>query len=737
MRDKKGTNKERCLSLTLIFSRNLLLLALALSTAPSFVMAQSSGSVAASNIENDLDTVFEHHLREYNRKADNPITVEEARMRIQTYREALKQFAGETPGNWPQLKAGFEIAMVGSNRGTPLVYNKDARSVYDAICRGRYNCQAGTDLFVGSSVMAWGPSHVIDENLSVIFSNGHIQPGYFSRDNTGSWRLNRIETTATAVAPQDLGLTGDLTQHGPLRVILAEDYLRMEANRISGISNERIVNEMLPEALNRVRALGVPVDELEELIRQVPAAPNKDLASGSPLAFGKVQVPEGDIPRSSSPGQVNQWPPRSTDSALKNHPWVEGAIGENEDFRREMIELDNQFRDREKRANDMLLRLESEFGPLVPEVKRPDPGTTQTPEVFWPADRQPRHPNSFVASLADGNASDANAVTYMINRSLTLREDVKRDPRIQARIESNPSFEILIDEFYDKELADEVKHLSGVYTGRVSIKPTPDMSETEVYGRGRSNINYLDPEAPLTIDNTETEAQFLLRKLTTSASGPSSAFESAPPLPGEVMQIMAFAMREAETNLPCQDNPQNCAVDIAGIDHSIQSTWEQLHKYTSASDEERVSLRSATLHMLSLNEKALAHDAEKFSSKADEIPNSVAKAKLMNAHNVVVGLQLKVREAIGAVENGSPISGDLQSIFQKQFFDFETDYGLLDISINDPKEVEAQILEAQEAVNPGFTEFYKGIEAQMAPQNLRDGGSGPSPQSKPKPPPFR
>ena len=261
-------------------------------------------------LEKNLNTVLEARLRDYNSRASSPISSDEARARIAAFKRPMKDFAGDSSSDWIQLKAAFEIGMVSANKGSPSVYNRDARSVYDAVCNGKANCQAGTDLFIAGAIDAWGPYRTIQYHLAVIFSNGHIQPGYFKRDSRGDWTLQRIETTATSVQPQDLGPTSRLGMRGPLRIIMVDDYLRMEADRANGLPRERILSEQLPEALARVQAdFGVPVDELERLIRERASISGKvdENDRDSLLGFGKVDVPPEDQRRRPEFGQINAW----------------------------------------------------------------------------------------------------------------------------------------------------------------------------------------------------------------------------------------------------------------------------------------------------------------------------------------------------------------------------------------------------------------------------------------------
>ncbi len=297
----------------------------------------------SQDVKRDLNTVFESHLRKYNQGSKRPITSEEAQTKMARFFQAFSlRYSGSGESHWSsQLKAGVEGGLIAANNGTPASYNRDARSIYDAVCDGRANCAAGTDLFIGGVVNTLGPEAIPTKLLAVIFSNGHVQPGFFIEKNS-TWNLHRIETTASGIQSEDLGSTENLASRGALRVLMVDDYLRMEANRINGFPAERIVSEQLPLALDRVaKNYGVPVVKLEALIQEQKRKSGQndvDGQDGTPLAFGKADVPPGDLPRpegNETPGRLSIRADQSTrvdeaknrQNLLKASPVVQFPLG--------------------------------------------------------------------------------------------------------------------------------------------------------------------------------------------------------------------------------------------------------------------------------------------------------------------------------------------------------------------------------------------------------------------------
>lgn len=260
----------------------------------------------------NIQTILDAHLRKYNQRASKPLTSDEAQKKLADFNQkfntaydssAASSFASHEDINWgEQSKFAFEqVAKSIGKDGSALVYNRDAQSVYNAVCDGRANCWAGTDLFIGNVISKWRVNAIENGDLVVIFSNGHIQPGIFTQDSKGKWRLKRLETTGSSFRGEDLGPASELAHQGPLRILMADDYLNMEANRINGFPTQQIVDEQLPKALDRVKKkYGVPVGELEALIKKqhdLSRENNIEANEGTPLAFGKVDVPPGDLAR--------------------------------------------------------------------------------------------------------------------------------------------------------------------------------------------------------------------------------------------------------------------------------------------------------------------------------------------------------------------------------------------------------------------------------------------------------
>lgn len=394
-----------------------------------FILSAQLFAQQNKSMDSYISTIFEAELREYNRQAGHPMTLEKAKQHADIFFRAITQFSGANPGDYSQLKAGFEVAMVSANAGTPIVYNREARSVYDALCHGKANCAAGTDLYLAGAIKAWGGDQIRKQHLAVIFSKGHVQPGYFSQNASGGWDLYRVETTATNVSPQDLGRTTALANHGPLRVLLVEDYVKMEANRLAGIPNERIITEMLPQALDRVAQYGVPVRELEALIQSVPFRNSGALQSAhaTPLAFGVSAVPPGDRERQPYPGgSINgEWWPESANSNASNST--------------------------------------SSSNP-----------STSTPQRL-PTERDYEVLNRVRLLEEKIGSIDFNRFQPWIYDSIDHRRRIMAHPWVKAAIQQEPSLKHKIEDFYDTELAAFIKRESAPYDGGIMVY------EPEVY----------------------------------------------------------------------------------------------------------------------------------------------------------------------------------------------------------------------------------------------------------------
>ena len=71
-----------------------------------FILSAQLFAQQNKSMDSYISTIFEAELREYNRQAGHPMTLEKAKQHADIFFRAITQFSGANPGDYSQLKAG-------------------------------------------------------------------------------------------------------------------------------------------------------------------------------------------------------------------------------------------------------------------------------------------------------------------------------------------------------------------------------------------------------------------------------------------------------------------------------------------------------------------------------------------------------------------------------------------------------------------------------------------------------
>ena len=370
----------------------------------------------------DLGLVYDSHLQKFVRNQGYSLfSTDEAEHNLMEFESTMSLHSPFFKGSdtslteMTELKAAFEYAI---NRGQRVKYNRDSRTIFDPFCHGTANCESGTELFLRGSIASLGPSQVRERNMVVIHSRGHVQPGFIVwNDDLKDFELYRIETTSSSVQPDNLGRTANLVEHGPLRVLLAEDYLRMRASELNGTDSKQIIQNQLPDALARVAKFGVPTAQLEGLISREIAGKGSD--HSSLMAFGQAEVPPGDRERSPTVSRINFSGESSGQDSVPIRPTLteEPDLSQNE-FARHLKRLEQRYQMSFTTSDGRLVQQE---GLRMPEKRNI---LTQSPRT----------------------------VERAVHINLERRKRILDHPEVKALVARDSSFVAHIDRFFDEEL---------------------------------------------------------------------------------------------------------------------------------------------------------------------------------------------------------------------------------------------------------------------------------------------
>lgn len=161
-------------------------------------------------------------------------------------------------------------------------YEKGHNNLFD-VFGGLNQCYSGTSFYtVARRVMVSKAKNLGPQHAVVLFTKGHILPGYFVRES-GEWIVRKNETTYAGSDVNSVAVK-DLPEH-EVRIALENDVLLSEV--LKAASSEKDRNEFMASALKRCAdTYGLPLDKMEEVVAKVPNPGVLDPTALGSIVFG-------------------------------------------------------------------------------------------------------------------------------------------------------------------------------------------------------------------------------------------------------------------------------------------------------------------------------------------------------------------------------------------------------------------------------------------------------------------
>lgn len=200
----------------------------------------------------------------------------------------------QQPGNF---KRTLEQKLVEEFRLSEIQYDKDKVNLLDAFT-GFTQCYSGTALY---SVFYRKAAQIAGDKFKdqypvIVFTKGHIYPGYFVRVEN-KWVLYQVETTQAGEGVMQVGSVDNFGAEA-LRIVLVHDFLLSEVLKHAATAEE--LEKFKVAALGRAAvAFDLPLEKLEARVKKEEsggAVDPKKLNSGI-FAFGKSEETAGAKPR--------------------------------------------------------------------------------------------------------------------------------------------------------------------------------------------------------------------------------------------------------------------------------------------------------------------------------------------------------------------------------------------------------------------------------------------------------
>ena len=179
-------------------------------------------------------------------------------------------------------------------------YNAASRTLASIRQRGSWQCASGTQVFQLTALRQPADA-LFEKHLVQIFERGHVLPG-FMRWRSGEWHLYGLEMTVRGAGLKSYGATALLgTQGLALRIVSIPEALILTALSDYATNASAVAVKILRDTAQRY---AIPLAELERNVQaELQAAAAAQAANDNPTdavratwAFGRVYVPEGDIP---------------------------------------------------------------------------------------------------------------------------------------------------------------------------------------------------------------------------------------------------------------------------------------------------------------------------------------------------------------------------------------------------------------------------------------------------------
>ncbi len=198
--------------------------------------------------------------------------------------DGVKDFLKErTASNWnpAQLKRNAVLYLEeGFNQ--ELVYNKDFTTLFDVPLFQRHDSFSGTALFLVFARDYYGEIQFPQKNLVVIYTDGHIKPGYLTKEE-GDWLLHSIETT---VRGEGYSFEGRASQYKEGIVIEATHFLLMQILKDDLKKSSALAEQMKEFSREKYGFLNIVDNSSHNLLGNI----NTD-----PFIFGQSKTLNGDI----------------------------------------------------------------------------------------------------------------------------------------------------------------------------------------------------------------------------------------------------------------------------------------------------------------------------------------------------------------------------------------------------------------------------------------------------------
>lgn len=198
--------------------------------------------------------------------------------------------AGAPASELGETKAAVEAKLLGAI-GTPLIYNAQAISIFDALYQNRAQAYSGTLLLTLAARENWGKPKIEAANLVVIYESGHVLPGYLQKVGE-EWHLIGIETAVEGTGRVLYGEVNHAMQNEDrmIRVVDAQlfalvELYKFDADDILDMANQALVQTAAKYGIREPSLL-----VRERFKRQV----DYGKLAWSPFSFGNPDVGQGD-----------------------------------------------------------------------------------------------------------------------------------------------------------------------------------------------------------------------------------------------------------------------------------------------------------------------------------------------------------------------------------------------------------------------------------------------------------
>lgn len=239
------------------------------------IKSLQNGDVSIKDVVKGL-VALHNESNDENRKSNDDMIAESTALAEMISTDSIENF-----------KVNYEEILSNQNHdGVELTYNKDFYRVTDLSLNNRVQCYSGTIFFNLMNELSNNPF----ENTVVIFTSGHVLPGYIEQKD-GRLVLKGIETTGSGKSIINYGETKNIS--GDIRVFDAKQFLLSELFKYDISDFENVYKQMLKS----MERYGFKTDQFYGLELKGSGVVNSNQFNASNFVFGSSSAPSGDQSR--------------------------------------------------------------------------------------------------------------------------------------------------------------------------------------------------------------------------------------------------------------------------------------------------------------------------------------------------------------------------------------------------------------------------------------------------------